>query len=158
MRTTANAALPHVLVIRIGKALHCRVAAVTAGGRAPALAGFSRSEVNPGDGVHPADLGYHPAPIMDNGRGASPWVRAGLLAGIVIPLVLLAGFPASAWHGEHPGERECAVCHSGHETADLSRPAEPVAYRAGGPTEPEAEVPRVPSRRSLRRPARAPPA
>ena len=95
---------------------------------------------------------------MGNGRGAALRVRAGWLAGIVIPLVLLVGFPESAWHGEHPGERECAVCHSGHENADLSRPAELAASRAGEPTEPEAEVPRVPSRRSLRRPARAPPA
>lgn len=122
------------------------------------MAGSFRLEVTPRDKGTPPGLGYHPAPIMDDGRGASPRVWAGLLAGIVIPLVLLAGVPASAWHAEHPGERECTVCHSGHETADLSRPAEPVAYRAGGPTEPEAEVPRVPSRRFLRRPARAPPA
>ena len=95
---------------------------------------------------------------MGSGRGATFQARAGLVAGIVIPLVLLAGVPASAWHEEHPGERECAVCHSGHQTADLSRPAELVPSRAGGPTEPGDEVPRVPSRRSLRRPARAPPA
>ena len=95
---------------------------------------------------------------MGSGRGATFQARAGLVAGIVIPLVLLAGVPASAWHEEHPGERECAVCDSGHQTADLSRPAELVPSRAGGPTEPGDEVPRVPSRRSLRRPARAPPA
>ncbi len=95
---------------------------------------------------------------MSNGRGAALQARAGLLAGIVIPLVLLVGVQASAWHTEHPGERECAVCHSGHEAADLSRPVELVASRVDGPTEPEGEVPKVPSRRSLRRPARAPPA
>ena len=95
---------------------------------------------------------------MGNGRGAAFQARAGWLAGIVIPLVLLAGVPATAWHEEHPGERECAVCHSAHQPADLSRPVELVASRAGGPTEPEDEVPNVPSRRSLRRPARAPPA
>ena len=95
---------------------------------------------------------------MDNGRGASLRVRAGLLAGIVIPLVLLVGVPASAWHAEHPDEHECAVCHSGHQAADLSRPVELAASRTGGPTQAEAEVPKVPSRRSLRRPARAPPA
>jgi len=122
------------------------------------LAGLSRMNVIPGDGGRPAALGYHPAPIMGNGRGASLRARAGLLAGIVIPLVLLVGFPASVWHGEHAHEHECAVCHSGHQSADLSSPVELVASRAGGPTEPEDEVPKVPSRRSLRRPARAPPA
>lgn len=115
-------------------------------------------KVTPGDGGRPAGLGYHPAPIMGNGRGAAFPARAGLLTGIVIPLVLLAGVPATAWHAEHPDERECAVCHSGHQAADLSRPVELVASRGGGPAEPEDEVPKVPSRRSVRRPARAPPA
>ncbi|MDE2712617.1 MAG: hypothetical protein F4Z74_11570 [Acidobacteria bacterium] len=95
---------------------------------------------------------------MGNGRGAALRARAGLLAAIVIPLVLLAGVPASAWHEEHPDEHECAVCHSAHQSADLSRPGELVASRTVGPAEPEEEVPRVPSRRSCRRPARAPPA
>ena len=124
----------------------------------PALAGPWLLEVTPGSDSRSAALGYDPAPIMGIGLGASLRLRAGLLAGAVIPLVLLAGVPASAWHGEHPDERECAVCHSGHETADLSRPVELIASRAGGPTEPEADVPRGPSRRFLRRPARAPPA
>ncbi|MDE3260668.1 MAG: hypothetical protein OYL41_13740 [Acidobacteriota bacterium] len=95
---------------------------------------------------------------MGNGRGASLRARAGLLAAIVVPLVLLASVPATAWHEEHPDERECAVCHSGHQSADVSSPVELVASRGGGPAEPEDEVPKVPSRRSLRRPARAPPA
>ena len=122
------------------------------------MAGLFRSELIPDHNACPGALGYDPAPIMGNGSRASLRVRAGLLAGIVIPLVLLVGVPASAWHAEHPHERECAVCHSGHETADLSRPVELIAFRSGGPAEPEENVPRFPSRRSLRQPARAPPA
>lgn len=94
---------------------------------------------------------------MDSGRGASFRKCAGLVA-IIVPLVLLVGVPAHAWHEEHADDHECAVCHSGYQAADLSKPVELVASRAGEPTEPEAAVPRVPSKRSRRRPARAPPA
>lgn len=95
---------------------------------------------------------------MGSGRGASLRVRAGLLAAIVVPLALLAGAPADAWHEGHADERECAVCHFAHYAADLPRPVALVAARAAGTVEPEGEARKVPSRRSVRRPARAPPA
>jgi hypothetical protein len=81
-----------------------------------------------------------------------------LLAAIVIPVVLLVGAPAGAWHGEHSDERECAVCHSGHQAADLSQPLEFAAAHAPERIEPFREVRRAISLRGLRRPARAPPA
>ena len=92
------------------------------------------------------------------GRGAPTWRRSGWLAAIAIPLVLLLGAPAEAWHEEHADHHECAICHAGRHKADLPRPAAPAAVHAPEPGEPEAAVPRVPSRRLLRRPARAPPA
>ena len=95
---------------------------------------------------------------MGSGRGSPAWMRASWLAAIVIPLVLLVGLPASAWHGEHENEHECAVCHSAHQAADLSGSAEVAATHAPARIEPAREVRRVPSRRSVRRPARAPPA
>lgn len=95
---------------------------------------------------------------MGSGRVASVRMRAGLLAGIVIPLVLLVGAPASAWHGEHANERECAVCHSGHQTADLARPVEFASSHAPERIEQTREVCRVDFPRYLRQPARAPPA
>lgn len=93
---------------------------------------------------------------MDSGRGASLRMRAGLAA-MVVPLVLLAGVPALAWHQEPAGDHECTVCHSGRQTADLTRPVELVASRVLEVAQREDEAPRVPSGRSLRQPARAPP-
>ena len=95
---------------------------------------------------------------MGSRRSVSLRVRAGLLAGIVIPLVLLVGVPASAWHAEHPGEHECAVCHSGHQTASLARPVEFASSHAPERFERAREVRRVEFPRYLRQPARAPPA
>ena len=86
------------------------------------------------------------------------WMRAAWLAAIVIPLTLLVGVPADAWHGEHEDEHECAVCHSTHQTVDLSGSAEVAPTQVPERIEPAREARRVPSRRSLRRPARAPPA
>ena len=106
----------------------------------------------------PVRSGYYPAPIMGNGRGGLTVVRFGLLAGIVIPLVLLVGAPASAWHTEHSHERECAVCHSGHQTANLSRPVEFASTHVPERIEQVREVRRAVSLRHLLRPARAPPA
>jgi hypothetical protein len=91
-------------------------------------------------------------------RDVPAGIRFGLLAGIVIPLVVLVGVPASAWHTEHAHERECAVCHSGHQTASLSRPVEFASAHALERIEPVREVRRAVSLRRLRRPARAPPA
>jgi len=76
---------------------------------------------------------------------------------MIVPLVLLVCVPASVWHGEHADEGECAVCHSGHQTADLSRQVEPGSIHASATVEPASEVHRVVSRRYLRPPARAPP-
>ena len=85
-------------------------------------------------------------------------MRTTLPAAIVIPLALLLGVPASAWHGEHPDERECAVCHFAHQTADSAPPAEFASSQAPVPTEQAHEVCRGEFPRYLRQPARAPPA
>lgn len=95
---------------------------------------------------------------MDSGRGGPGWLHAGWLAAIVVPLVLLVGLPADVWHEEHADDHECAVCHAGHQTADLARPAEFGSFRAPTRHEQAPEVRRTDGRRLLRRPARAPPA
>ncbi len=95
---------------------------------------------------------------MGSGRGSPGWVRASGLAAIVVPLVLLVGLPADVWHEEHADDHECAVCHAGHQTADLARPAESASSPAPARLEQAQEVPRAVSLRLLRRPARAPPA
>lgn len=95
---------------------------------------------------------------MDSGRGASKLLRAGWLAAIVVPLLLLVGLPADVWHEEHEEDHECAVCHAGHQTADVARPAESVPSEAPARVEQAPEVRRAVALRLLRRPARAPPA
>ena len=85
------------------------------------------------------------------------WLRAGCLAAIAIPLVLLVGALAGAWHEEHADDHECAVCHSGHQTADLARPAEFHSSRAPARVEQAREIRRAVSLRLRRRPSRAPP-
>ena len=95
---------------------------------------------------------------MGSGRGAPRWLHAGRLAAIAIPLALLVGASADAWHEEHAGDQECAVCHSGHQTADLAGPAEVRSSRAPARVEQAPEVRRAVPRRLVRRPARAPPA
>ena len=82
----------------------------------------------------------------------------GWLAAVIISLGLLVGAPASFWHGEHANEHECGVCHNTHHTADLSRSAEVAPTQVFVPIGRARGVRRVPSRRSVRRPARAPPA
>lgn len=95
---------------------------------------------------------------MGTGPGGLAGLRFGLPAAIAIPLVLLVGAPASAWHGGHSQEHECAVCHAGHQTASLSRPIEFVSAPAPERIEQVREVRRTDALRGLRRPARAPPA
>ena len=94
---------------------------------------------------------------MRSGRGSPVWLCAGWLAAIAIPLVLLAGVPAGAWHEEHADDHECAVCHSGHQTADLASPVESGTSRAPARLQQAHEVRRAVALRLLRRPARAPP-
>lgn len=84
--------------------------------------------------------------------------RHGWLAAIAIPLVLLVGLPPSSWYAEHEDDHECAICHAGRQTGDLPGPLGLVAAHTPRPVEPEPEVRGVPTRRSVRRPARAPPA
>lgn len=96
--------------------------------------------------------------MMNSGRGAPVWLRAGWLAAIAVPLVLLVGAPAGAWHEEHPDDHECAVCHSAHQTADLAGPAESGSSQAPARVEQAQEVRRAVSLRLRRPPARAPPA
>lgn len=96
--------------------------------------------------------------MMSSGRGAPMWLRAGWLAAIAVPLVLLVGAPAGVWHEEHADDHECAVCHSGHQTADLARPAEFGFSQAPARVEPAREVRRAVALRLRRPPARAPPA
>ncbi|MDE3261075.1 MAG: hypothetical protein OYL41_03720 [Acidobacteriota bacterium] len=86
------------------------------------------------------------------------WRRSGWLAAIAIPLVLLVAVPAGVWHEEHADDQECAVCHAGHQTADLAGPAETCSSRAPARLEHAQEVRRAVSLRVRRRPARAPPA
>ena len=95
---------------------------------------------------------------MDSGRGSPGWLPAGWLAAIVVPLVLLVGLPADVRHEEHEDHRECAVCHAGHQTADLARPAEFGSFQTSARIEQAPEVRRAVPLRLLRRPARAPPA
>lgn len=95
---------------------------------------------------------------MGSGRGISLGMRSGWPAAIVIPLVVLVGLPPGVWHAEHANEHECAVCHSGHQTADFARPVALAPSHAPERIEQAHEVCRVESRRYLRRPARAPPA
>ena len=101
---------------------------------------------------------YSSARKMSLGKSASVSMRAGALAAIAIPLMLLVGVFVTAGHGDHADERECAVCHSGQQSADLAWPLELVSPHAVNPVEPEGETRRVASRRSVRQPARAPPA
>ena len=95
---------------------------------------------------------------MDSGRGSPGWLHAGWLAAIVVPLVLLVGSPAGVWHEDHADDHECAVCHAGHQTADLARPAEFGSFRAPTRLEQAPEVPQAIALRVRRQPARAPPA
>ncbi len=95
---------------------------------------------------------------MGSGRGAPRWLHAGWLAAIAIPLALLAGAPADAWHEEHADDHECAVCHARHQTANLPKPAEYGSSQAPVHPEQAREVRRAVALRLLRRPARAPPA
>ncbi len=95
---------------------------------------------------------------MGSGRGSPGWLRAGWLAAIAIPLALLVGAPAGAWHEEHADDHECAVCHAGRQTADLAGPAEFGSSRAPARVEPARAPRRAVSLRLRRRPARAPPA
>ena len=95
---------------------------------------------------------------MGSGRGGPRWWRAGWLAATAIPLVLLVGAPADAWHADHADDQECAVCHSGHQTADVARPAESVPSQAPARLEQAREIRRAVALRLRRRPARAPPA
>ena len=95
---------------------------------------------------------------MGNGRRAAALARSGWLLAVVIALVLLVGVPAAAWHEEHADDHECAVCHSGRQTADLARPLESAPSQAHVRLEHARETCRAPVRRVLRRPARAPPA
>ncbi|MYF76725.1 MAG: hypothetical protein F4174_05180 [Acidobacteria bacterium] len=99
---------------------------------------------------------------MGRGRGSPGWLRAGWGAAIVVPLVLLVGLPADVWHDEHHEEHEddheCAVCHAGHQTADLARPAEVCSSQAPARLQQAPAVRRAVALRLLRRPARAPPA
>lgn len=95
---------------------------------------------------------------MGSARDGRRWVRAGGLAATAIPLVLLLGAPAHAWHEEQADDRECAVCHSGHQSADLPGPAESGPSRAPVRLEQAPEVRRAVALRLRRRPARAPPA
>lgn len=95
---------------------------------------------------------------MGSGRGSPGWLRAGWLAAIAIPLVLLVGAPADAWHEEHADDQECAVCHSGHQAADLAGSAEVCSSQAPARLEQAPEVRRAVALRLRRRPARAPPA
>ena len=95
---------------------------------------------------------------MGSGRVGPGWLRAGWLAAIVVPLVLLVGLPADVWHEEHEDDHECAVCHAGHQTADVARPAEVCSSRTPARLQRAPEVRRAVARRLLRRPARAPPA
>ncbi|MXW37339.1 MAG: hypothetical protein F4Z65_03610 [Acidobacteria bacterium] len=95
---------------------------------------------------------------MGSGRDRPGWLRTGWLAAIVVPLVLLVGLPADAWHEEHADDHECTVCHAGHQTADLARPAEFGFSHAPARHERALEIRRAVARRLLRRPARAPPA
>lgn len=87
--------------------------------------------------------------------------RFGWLAAIAIPLALLVGLTAEAWHEDHDEdgaeEHECAVCHAAHQSGDLPRPVAPISARAAAPIEPEPDRCTVRPRRSVRRPARAPP-
>ncbi|MXX85050.1 MAG: hypothetical protein F4Y71_01180 [Acidobacteria bacterium] len=94
---------------------------------------------------------------MGRGRGSRGWLRAGWLAAVVVPLVLLVGLPADVWHEEHDDDHECAVCHAGHQTADLARPAEVCSSQAPARLAQPPEVRRAVALRLLRRPARAPP-
>ncbi len=95
---------------------------------------------------------------MGSARGRPGWLRAGWLAAIAIPLVLLVGLPADVWHEEHADDHECTICHSGHQTADLARLVASVPSQAPARLEQAAEVRRAVALRLLRRPARAPPA
>lgn len=98
---------------------------------------------------------------MSNGCGASSPARSGWLTGIVLPLVLLVGAPAGAWHDEHADDHdahECAVCHAEHQTADLAGPAGSVSSHAPACLGPLREIRRAVALRLLYRPARAPPA
>ena len=96
--------------------------------------------------------------MMGSARGAPRWVRARWLAAIAIPLVLLVGASAGVWHEEHADDQECAVCHAGHQTADLAGPAEICSSQAPARLEQPQEVRRAVALRLRRRPARAPPA
>ena len=109
-------------------------------------------------GAHLVEVGYDPKPIMGSGRGVPAPARFGWLAGIILPLVLLASTPADTWHEEHADGHECAVCHSKHQTADLARPPESASSQAPTRLEQPREVRRAVAWRFLHQRARAPPA
>lgn len=95
---------------------------------------------------------------MGSARRSHVWLRAGWLAATAIPLVLLVGVPADAWHEEHADDHECTVCHSGHQTADLAGSAESAPSRAPARLGQAPAVRRAVALRLRRQPARAPPA
>lgn len=77
---------------------------------------------------------------------------------IVLLLTLLVGLPEGASHEEHDDEHDCVVCQVAQDSADLPTAAQRAAPEVAGLVEPVVEVRRVPARRSVHLPARAPPA
>ena len=95
---------------------------------------------------------------MNPGRAAATPVRPAWLAALVVPLVLLVGPPAEAWHEEHHDDHGCVLCTLGREAAELPETGERAVLAAPDLAESVADVRRVPARRPVLLPARAPPA